>query len=477
MSNTSTNSESLETTRTRRNRGAVSWAGKRVLSAPELYRLQRGTWNGADIVQYAYPHNDLPDRLLNSVRNSPTLGGCIERLAAYTSGEGVEVYTNGARNAEAEAWLDRWANGEGAHTVLRRAAYDLWVFGGFCLQVVSDLQGVVAVCDYQPWIMCRYGFKQRPDKLYDRGVYIAETWANNSTAGGLHKLEPVFYQFWTADGDLPEPNEEQTQHTQFLYYRRHAPDFAYYPLPSWWSAYKAAQTEIELINFKLQNVTNSFMPSGMFILPASMTPEERLEFIGDLKQDGTGTDNAGKILALTAEAGENPAYTPFTHSVVRDVNAYLKEAQENIIAACQLPSPTLIGLPGGASLGGDGGTIESASRELFARVIRPVQSEMLSQLNNILHKAGFEGAESAIVQSYSGAIAAQSEIPPLPGGVLQSVASLLSAVSATDATRLAPAAAVQLIIAAGIPQQVAEQMVAAQSVLPPLPQPTQAPAF
>ena len=145
--------------------------------------------------------------------------------------------------------------------------------------------------------------------------------------------------------------------------------------------------------------------------------------------------------------------------------------------AHQLPSPTIIGLPGGASLGGDGGTIETASKEFFERVIKPMQAAIINQLEWLFGYAGFPGTKVSVKQTYPGQgidiQQPEQEAIILNGAQIASAQSILGALNATDsAIKIAPAAAITLLTGLGISTANATAMVDAQlglglSNLPP----------
>jgi hypothetical protein len=101
--------------------------------------------------------------------------------------------------------------------------------------------------------------------------------------------------------------------------------------------------------------------------------------------------------------GEGIKYEPFNgNSPEKDVTNYLDQARQDIILAHGVPSPKILGLPGAASLGGDGGTIEAASKEFYNQSIKPVQTLITDTLGWLFSKAGYIG-NLVIVNSFPGA--------------------------------------------------------------------------
>jgi capsid portal protein len=158
--------------------------------------------------------------------------------------------------------------------------------------------------------------------------------------------------------------------------------------------------EAELTNFMLANTRNSFTPSGMLKLPRMHEPESQRKEIQRIQNQMTGTGNAGRMLVTFADVDKTVEWIPFTENPgQKDVSAYLQTARENIIMAHRLPSPTLLGLPGGASLGGDGGTIESASKIFHEDVILTAREKIIRNIESLLGQAGYENIKVTIVET------------------------------------------------------------------------------
>jgi hypothetical protein len=329
-------------------------------------------------VSYGY-NNRLPDEILYMVENSPTHGAIIDKKAKYTAGSKIL--------SSDESFLD-WAthtnNGKGLHNLLYRCAYDYHLFGGYCVQVVFfKNQRKISDIIYQDFSQVRRGFiKFENGTIFEQDLAISMSWDNK------YKYTPSRYKYYSDDMlDIESPNEPV-----FLYFYDDSAGREWYPLPTWWGAWKNILTEIEANHYILNQVLNSFHPCGFLSVPTQMPEEQKKMFSQKVKEEMSGTDNAGKIMVTFNTDSQNiiqftPLTNTFNHSGMLDL---LERNQRLILTAHQITSPALVGLPSGATLGGDGNTIEQASQEFYANVIQPAQSSLFVQLNKLIVGAGFD---------------------------------------------------------------------------------------
>lgn len=334
--------------------------------------------------------NNLPGRLAMMYELSPTLGGVLNRLANYVHGEGLAIVCDDpSQKAKAEKWADNWGNQMGASEIFRRHALDYMIYGGFCMELAWYQAQELASCFYTPWAFCRIGFdpQTQKDGKQQRVLYISPDWQHYEATNWQFKPEiGLLY-----DG---QPSEENS----YLYHRRYTPGFDYYPLPLWFAAYSSAVLEFELIKFMTAHAVNAFAPGGIFTM-AGASDKTVIEQMERQVNSNRGTAASGRIMVVAGTEEDRVNFTPFNDNPLdKDVSAFYEQARQNIITACGVPSPTLIGLPGGASLGGDGGTMQSAHHILRTSVIAPIQREILAHYNHCLKQAGYEDCRFEVVE-------------------------------------------------------------------------------
>jgi hypothetical protein len=113
-------------------------------------------------------------------------------------------------------------------------------------------------------------------------------------------------------------------------------------------------------------------------------------------------------------------------------------------------------------LGGDGGTIERASSELYSKVIKPAQGRITRALEMMLNAAGYVNAVVKIKQSYPG-FDSEGNALTASVGVSGALAQATTALLATVQQRqLGPDAAQVLLEQLGYSAEKAKRMVDSQ---------------
>lgn len=327
--------------------------------------------------------NLLPNKFIELNNLSPTHGGIINRKADYTAGASID-YTNNSPEFKLWAELCNWE--DGLHSLVKNCALDLHTYGGYCIQVLWNLDGTIHNIYYQDFSQIRRGFhkdinrKKATPNVYDQGIYISADWKNK------RQFTPEFYEFFK----VLSPENEVPREPVYLYYYRKAQGYRWYPVPDWYSGLKTIQSEIDLINYVYNNINQSFNPSGILKVPATLTPTDQEAFKNRIKGELSGTDNSGKILTVFADGDKAVEWLPLDNSPdKRPITETNDVVVQKIISAHKLPSPTIIGLPGGASISGDGNTIAIATKEFYNQTILPARQEILNNINKLIKLAGF----------------------------------------------------------------------------------------
>lgn len=425
-----------------------------------------------------YGSNNLfPDEVVEVALQSPTVAAILHRYVDYTVGGGIKIVDAEGRPHEAEAIVAKWANGEGAEGLIRAAAQDLWTFGAFSFQVLWGRE-IFRVLDVlrQDWQGVRIGFEKDPhdkERLQQRekegreeitrGVWISPLWRKYSQS---EVYQPKFYEYFKPDVWSPKK-------PVFLVHKNWTPALDTYPMPPWYSGYMAAKTEVELEVMRHNLADRALVSGGILELPQTFDPAKKAEIERTLREDFIGADNAGKIMVIGNSMGAEGAkvnFIPFTNGPQdRDLRNLQEQVSSSIIKAFSLPSPTLIGLPGGASLGGDGGTIERAGIELFSKVIRPAQDVITAALEKLVHAAGYPDAKVKVEQNYPGFDVDGNQLTAsagVSGALAQATTALLAAIPRGE---LGPDAAAVLLEQLGYDTEKAKRMVQSQVNIPRAP--------
>jgi hypothetical protein len=331
-------------------------------------------------------NNLLPDEILFLVENSPTHHAIINKKVHYlTSGQILWPST------EMADWAKQLNNGLGFHQLLIDTAKDFLIFNVMSTQITQKY-GEIQDLIYQDVSQVRRGYeKDETDNLYYSDLLISINWAKRNI------YRPVrvdyFKPEYLLDPDRLDPS--------FTFFVGHSPGRNWYGLPQYWAATKNISIEIECNNYLENQMLNSFNPSGFLKLPSELGPQEQEEMRKELQKALKGTDNAGKVIVLFGQAGADVNWIPFNETTNHQgILEILDRNQRMILTAHGVSSPTLIGLPGGPSLGGDGNTIEKASQEFFHHTIASDQQIIFNYFENLIRLAGWPDFKLVIQNNY-----------------------------------------------------------------------------
>lgn len=293
--------------------------------------------------------NNYPNMLLDLYNESPTHHSAIHFGVQSILGNGVDYDAMKLDSGDVVPnYYQTWDE------VIKSLALDYILYGSYAIQIIKNKDNTTYSFYHMPLEKVRWS-------PYDEDGQITSYWISNDwTALGMN---PPF--------EIPafDMREEQTieKGQPYLYvYRTYSPTMTYYTEPHYAAAIKAIQSEIEFINYDLKHIVNGFAPSGILTLPQVETDEEKKAIINNIQKMFQGSDNANNIaFTFRTNIEDKPVeYTPFTQSV-NNVNLYAdsnKRCINRILAAHQIPSAMLIGMPDSDNAGfsSDADKIETA---------------------------------------------------------------------------------------------------------------------
>lgn len=415
-------------------------------------------------VEWGKSHS-YPAKLLELVRNSPTQSSISTTRTRLVAGEGLTETRNAALSAFLSTKL--FVNGKPSATrFLSALAQDHSVFGGFAFQVIPARGGAVAELHYQRFGTVASGEMDEEEVV--RAYFLCRDWKDR-------KKYPV-QEIAAFDPDAigTEP--------QLYYYFNAAADQDYYPQPSYAAALNYLGTEAELGKYHVGNVSSRFSAGTILSLPA---PREYTDTDGNvvsveyqqrriheqLKLNFTGPEGE-RLMTLFGDDPEKLAkLQSFTDGTPSDLfSTYASLCREQILAANRVPSPAIVGLSTGASLGGEANTLRAAFSLYYSSVCRPDQLELLDGLKDVLaHVAGVD--QSALDElDITTTLPAEQGLTATPAGQMQINALIASSMprqyklarltqmyglSAADADALVPPDPVAPAPVASAPQSAA----------------------
>lgn len=326
-----------------------------MLSVPNVTRTRfiEKQVKGKEWISYG-ADNRYPDYLWGLYTNCPTLQAIIDAKTAFTLGGGIVFQDGGSDIVN--------TRGETLEEVLRKACFDLHLFGGFALQVIYNRAGEVLEIYWADFSKCRINPQGTK-------VYFAETWNSYQT-------KPVEYDIY---------NPKMTNKTAQIFYYRGASCRSVYPIPSYISAMDAINTEIEIQNYHLNAIRNGFAVNAILNFNNGVPDEEtRKEMEDKINAKFAGADNAGRTLISWNEDKDKACTVERLESDNFDkkFEQLAKDTQEAIFVASRITSGSLLGrIPVNT---GFSRTEWVESFNIFNNtVIKPYQKEILGVLKKI----------------------------------------------------------------------------------------------
>ncbi len=304
---------------------------------------------GGDIVSYG-ADNNFPAYLWTMYTQSPTHQSIVDGKVDYICGGGV-AGDFGAINSK----------GETIAGLLHKVAMDKILFGGFAIQVVfNKLQEITDLF----WVDFS---KLRTNRQGDR-VYFRNDWASHT--------EMIEYDIF----DLRKANKT----SPILYYRG-LNCRSIYPLPSYFAALNAIETEGEVQTFHLSSIRNNFAASAVIQFNNGVPSDEEREQIEEqINAKFSGASNAAKLLIMYNESPDTKTIIDRleTDNFDERFGRLGKDTQRNIFIAHRVTSPSLFGVVPENT----GFTRQEyvESFEVFNKtVIQPQQREITEQMRRI----------------------------------------------------------------------------------------------
>jgi hypothetical protein len=320
---------------------------------------------GRGYVPYDFD-NLLPQRLTDLYINSPIHSSIVNKKVDMIMQDGIEF-----DNAKIADNID---NGNGIELFIRKIATDLILFGGFAIEMIPleyyNFLGDMVHINFQT-LRAGMDTKKNENNNYDTGYWYSSDWTK-----ATYKHKPIF---------ISKFNYEYQKNNTVFYYKMYNPVSTYYPLPSYFSAYNSILTEIELINFTKNLILNSFTPNGVLQLPIEMSKTTTNSIKKEFADEFVGSGNAGKLLIVNGDKDNPVNFIPFSNNPgERDVTPLLNTIRQDIIMAHEVSSPTILGLPSGSTLSGDGSTIVEGKKLFMESVILPIRKIIETEVNSLL---------------------------------------------------------------------------------------------
>lgn len=215
--------------------------------------------------------NNYPNYIAGLYRDVTTLKTIISGSMDYVAGNDVQI----ARGLQGGG-LKMNCKGDSIRNIVRGAAKDYFLFGGFAFQVIRDRVGRVAEIYNLPLRHVR-------SNKHNTVFYYNEKWGELTVA--RHKT--LIYPKFIAD-NVDEP-------TAVCFVKRED-DVETYPVPQYSGAIKACEMERQIDDFHLNSLHNGFFGSLIFNFNNGVpTDQVKDEIESDFEEKFTGAQNAGRV--------------------------------------------------------------------------------------------------------------------------------------------------------------------------------------
>ena len=316
--------------------------------------------------------NQYPEYLQALYDNVPTLQSIIEGCVDYATGDGVSILP---LNNTLEPGVMN-LKGDTIEEQINDLERDLFLFGGFALQVIRNAEGGIAEVHF---VDMRF---LRCNKECDV-FYYSENWSK-----GGRKNVVVYPAFMPNLDWFALSDEERNRHASSILYVKRSRKKTY-PVPCYAAAVKACEIERCVDDFHLNAINNGF--TGSYIINFNNgVPEDPIkeEIEDSFNEKFSGHENAGRI-GFSWNPNKESA-TTIEKVEVEDFGEKYKSLESNSrqkIFTAFRANPNLFGIPT-ESLGFSQEEYESAFRLFNRTMIRPAQKLIADAYDKIYGRKG-----------------------------------------------------------------------------------------
>jgi len=276
---------------------------------------------------YEYGHlNDYPEYLLELYKKSAKHQALIKGKINYICGNGWK-----AGDVYGELFIRNANQVETLEGVTKKIVTDNELFGGFYLQVIWSMNGMISDIYHVDYS------KVRTNKD-NTEFWIKDNWKDR------HEEVKVYPAF----------NPNFPKGSQILFVKEYRAGISIYPLPSYFGGLNYIESDIEVSKHVLGNAQTGFTPSKLITLPnGEPNPEEKRIIERKFENKFTGSDGKKFLLSFVNDSGRKPIIDDLGASdLTKEDFGHVDELiRTNIYVAHQITTPALFGIAEPGKLG------------------------------------------------------------------------------------------------------------------------------
>ena len=285
--------------------------------------------SGKDLVEWGN-RNSYPDYLLDLYNNVPTLRSIINGNIDFITGNDVSIFplTDNLPNGQMNN------RGDNIREQIKDIAKDYEIYGGFALQIIRNLIGMVAEVYY---IDMRFLRTNKEGNVF----YYCEDWSKSGKKDVI--VYPAFMPNlkWDALDD-----EQRNRNASSILYVKNV-HTQVYPAPLYAASIKACEIERLIDDFHINSLQNQFVSSAIINFNNGDPGDEMKKEIEDaINEKFAGAANGGRIM-LSFNKNKESA-TDIVEFEVKDFGerykALSEHSRQQIFTAFRA-NPNLFGIP------------------------------------------------------------------------------------------------------------------------------------
>lgn len=285
--------------------------------------------SGKDLVEWGN-RNAYPDYLLDLYNNVPTLRSIVNGNIDFITGNDVSILplTDNLPNGQMNN------RGDNIREQVKDIAKDYEIYGGFALQIIRNLIGVVAEVYY---IDMRFLRTNKEGNVF----YYCEDWSKSG------KKDVIVYPAFMPNLNWDTLDDEQRNRnaSSILYVKNVHTQV--YPAPLYAASIKACEIERLIDDFHINSLQNQFVSSAIINFNNGDPGDEMKKEIEDaINEKFAGAANGGRIM-LSFNKNKESA-TDIVEFEVKDFGerykALSEHSRQQIFTAFRA-NPNLFGIP------------------------------------------------------------------------------------------------------------------------------------